>query len=163
MRNENEVRHKLQQAQFRHLKKRIESSYKKRPCNCAFNETHRTMSQTANGEPIALCMYGATDPVEWEGVICDDDFGGVAQARDCTLFKPRRTKVEIKAEHHDLMENGDISLVAAKYPDIAALMWVLDDRPHKLSLWQRIRLWWVPAHVTPVMENEGGDEQDDPT
>lgn len=160
MRNETEIRQKLKQVQYRHLKKLLEANFKQRPCNCAYNETHRSLN--GSGKPVGLCMYSAGEAKEWQGVICDEDFGGNALARNCNLFKPYKTKLEIKSEFHDLMTNADIGDVAAQYPDIAALMWMLDERPYQPTLWQRFLLWWKPAHVIP-MPDEGDYEESDPT
>lgn len=160
MRTEQEVRQKLKQVQFRHLKKLIEQSYKKRPCNCRHNEIHGAMSHKEGEEPIGICMWGADDPVEWTGNICDEMFEGLKVARECGLFEPRKTKVEIKADFHSLMTEGDIGAVGSQFPDLAALMWVLDERPYRPTLWQRFLLWCQPAHILPIDENEGAADEE---
>ena len=162
MRTETEIRQKLKQVQYRHLKKLLEANFKQRPCNCAYNEVHRPRN-AQSGDPIGLCMYSAEHPDDWQGVVCDEDFGGIRQARECGLFKPHKTKLEIKSEFHDLMTNADIGEVAALYPDVAALMWMLDERPYQPTLWQRIKLWWHPEHVIPVEPEGEPDEEADPT
>ena len=164
MQDRGAIHHKLRQVQYRHLKREIELAYKKRPCNCIYNEVHRTMCVEDKGEPIALCMFSAENPEEWQGIICDEELDGLATARACDLFKVRRTKVEIKAEFQKLLES-DLGAVSHVYPDIAALMWVLDEKGQHLSLWQQFLLWWKPAHVTPVepavSEKDPPDEEPD--
>jgi len=162
MRTEADIRQKLKQVQYRHLKKLLEANFRQRPCNCAYNEVHLPRN-SHHGKPVGLCMFSAEDPEDWQGVICDEELGGVALARECNLFRPHKTKLEIKAEFHDLMTNADIGTVAAQYPDIAAMMWVLDERVYEPTLWQRFLLWWKPAHVIPMPPDEGVHEEDDPT
>lgn len=160
MQTEAEIRQKLKQVQYRHLKKLLEANFKQRPCNCAYNEVHRPMN--SKGDPIGLCMYSAESADDWQGVVCDEDFGGIRLARDCGLFKPHKTKLEIKADFHALMESQDLGDIAVQYPDIAALLWVLDDRGYTPTLWHRFLLWWKPAHVLPMQE-DAADEEADPT
>ena len=160
MRTEAELRQKLKQVQYRHLKKLLEGNFRQRPCNCAYNEVHQPRN-SQHGKPVGLCMYSAENADEWQGVICDEDFGGIQTARECGLFQPHKTKMEVKAEFYALMEQEDLGFIAAQYPDIAAILWVLNDRGYKPTLWQRIKLWWYPAHVTQVPEQEVADEQAD--
>jgi len=159
MRTEAEIRQKLKQVQFRHLKKLLEANFKQRPCNCAHNEVHQSLN--GSGDPIGLCMYGSENPEEWEGVICDEAFGGITLARNCGTFKPHKTKIEIKAEFNALMENEDLGVIAAQYPDVAALLWTLGERGYTPTLWQRFLWWYWPAHVLPMQEgtpDEGPDQ-----
>lgn len=160
MRTEADIRQKLKQVQYRHLKKLLQANFKQRPCNCVYNEVHLPLN-SLHGKPVGLCMYSAEAPDDWQGVICDEDFGGIQQARECGLFQPHKTKLEIRTEFHNLMTTADIGEVAAQYPDIAAMMWVLDERPYEPTLWQRFLLWWKPEHVLPVEEGEVADEQAD--
>lgn len=159
MRTETELRQKLKQVQYRHLKKLLEANFKQRPCNCAYNEVHLPRN-ARSGDPVGLCMFSAEDPKDWQGVICDEDFGGIQLARECGLFQPHKTKLEIKSEFYDLMNDEDLGEIAAQYPDVAALMWVLGEKGYEPTLWQRIKMWWKPAHVIPMDEGEPNAEAD---
>jgi len=48
-------------------------------------------------------------------------------ARSCPFWEPLKTKAEVKEEFHALIQSGDRGLIASEFPDLAALMWVLDD------------------------------------
>jgi hypothetical protein len=47
-------------------------------------------------------------------------------ARECTLFSPLLTKDAVKAEFYAVIQSGDRGVIASQFPDIAALLWVLD-------------------------------------
>ena len=59
-------------------------------------------------------------PDEWEGMICD-----ASVPNTCPFFQPRKSKGEVQAEVDELLNSGDMCIIASKYPDIAALLWVL--------------------------------------
>jgi hypothetical protein len=48
-------------------------------------------------------------------------------AKECPLWEPLQTKEALKAEFTKLMQADDRGLIASQYPDIAALLWVLDS------------------------------------
>ncbi len=154
MRAVSDIHQKLKQAQYRHLKKLLEQNFKKRPHNCLYNESH-VVRNSESQVPVRLCMYGSglyTDSgdSEWQGTVCDPECGGNALARDCELFKPHKTKAEIRFDFQELMDSNDLPRIAINHPDVAALMWVLFDENlgMQLTWWQRLKLWWHPAHVT---------------
>jgi hypothetical protein len=47
-------------------------------------------------------------------------------ASACLWWEPLKSKEEIKAEFRSLMSSGNRGKIASLYPDVAALMWVLD-------------------------------------
>ena len=53
-------------------------------------------------------------------------FGGIQDAY-CTLFEPNKDKEELKAEFKEFLATGSLGQIAKKHPDLAALLWVLDD------------------------------------
>lgn len=158
MRTEAHIRQKLKQAQYSHFKALLSANYKKRPCNCAYNQEHASLN--SDKPPVRLCMFGSDHTEEWQGVICDEDFGGKKLARDCTFFKPHKTKLELRTEFNTLMESSDLGTIAEQYPDVAALMWVLNERGASFTSWQKLLLWWQPAHAEmPELElSEEGDD-----
>lgn len=120
MKSSGAVRHKLTQVRFRHLKKKLEAGLRPTPENCKFNA--RGLENSFN-----FCLYGAGNPETWVATLCDVQVDGGARARSCTLFCPRRDKDQIKDEFNkDLGEMG-FPEIASQYPDMAALIWVLDD------------------------------------
>lgn len=59
-------------------------------------------------------------PDEWEGMICDNSVPNT-----CPFFKPRKEKAQVAEEVERNLNSGDMGIIASKYPDIAALLWVL--------------------------------------
>ena len=59
-------------------------------------------------------------PDEWEGMICDNSVPNT-----CPFFKPRKSKEQIAQEVEETLNSGDMGMIATKFPDIAALLWVL--------------------------------------
>ena len=57
--------------------------------------------------------------------VCDDRCGGDLVARDCSYFEATKSKDDIKVAFKDFVENATLGSIAAEYPDMAALMWVL--------------------------------------
>jgi len=121
MKSEAAIRHKLQQVLFRHLKQLIEANFQKLPQTCGFNGQPKTIRVPR------MCLFGANLPATWQGRVCDENVdGGVEQARDCPYWKALRTKEAIKAEFKTLVSKNRAA-VAARYPDAAALLWVLEE------------------------------------
>jgi hypothetical protein len=47
-------------------------------------------------------------------------------AKGCPLWEPLKSKADLKREFYATIQ-GDRGVLASEYPDVAALMWVLDD------------------------------------
>lgn len=123
MRSQTQIRQQLKQVTFRHLKKQLRELFKQRPDTCLHNR-EVLLDEDSH---VNLCgvLDGHGRPRD---VPCDSRIPGCdSMARECPLWDPLRTKAEVKAEFHDLVQSGDRGLIASEYPDIAALMWVLDD------------------------------------
>lgn len=123
MRTESKIRHQLRQVTFRHLQKRLKANFKKLPSTCASNRE----VELDEGTSVFLCGVVNGDGT-MRGVPCDARIPGCkTMARECSLWTPLFGKDEVKAEFADIMESGDRGVIAAEFPDIAALLWVLDD------------------------------------
>ena len=121
MKSEGAVRQKLRQVLFRHMKQLIEANFQKLPQTCAFNGHPKTIRLPR------MCLHGAGLPSTWQGKVCDADVGdGVGQARECPYWKALRTKEDIKAQFKALVSKNRAA-VATRYPDAAALLWVLEE------------------------------------
>lgn len=121
MKSESEVRQKLKQVIYRHLKKRLRSNFKRTPNRCL----HNTSVELEPGQTVGICVFHqSTGP---RGVPCDSRMGGFEQAQKCPLFEPLQTKQEVKEVFRALVESEERGPLAAEYPDVAALMWVLDQ------------------------------------
>jgi hypothetical protein len=45
----------------------------------------------------------------------------------CPFFTPEKTEDEIVGEMNETLTSGNMGEIASKYPDIAALLWVLSE------------------------------------
>lgn len=123
MRLENRVRKQLNQVLYRHLQKILRANFKCRPHTCKYNR----LTQVGEME-VGVCDHPDAECSPIGTVLCDartDD--GVQQAKECPFWEAVSTKDEIKDAFSDLIHSGDRGRIAIEYPDVAALMWVLDD------------------------------------
>lgn len=122
MRTQAQIRQQLKQVTFRHQKKRLRTLFKQRPDTCCHN---REVELDADSH-VYLCGF-TSSAGEPRNVPCDARIPGCSEmARECPLWEPMQTKSEVKQEFQELMAT-DRGVIASKYPDIAALMWVLDE------------------------------------
>jgi hypothetical protein len=78
----------------------------------------------SNGSgPCGVCVH----PNQEGDILCDLAWGGAEKARTCPLFELRLTKEEIKADFKDFLSTAKLHEIAAEYPDMAALLWVLQE------------------------------------
>ena len=123
MRNQGQVKQQLKQVIYRHLQKKLRALFKQKPTTCGFNQG----VLLGDGGHVRLCGVLNASGVP-RNVPCDDRIlGCYDMARECPLWGPMRDKRDVKAEYHRLIQSNDRGRIAAEYPDIAALMWVLDD------------------------------------
>lgn len=142
MKSKATVQRRLRSLRIRYAKKYIEKSQKRKPDNCVHNHVHeyhpptpeivteyelaprRSYSLVTFKEegPIRLCMYGADDPSEWKGDVCEKD----ETAEGCKYFKPKTSVAEAQEEFQDLV--ADDNYVYEHYREVATLQWVLGDR-----------------------------------
>lgn len=122
MKTEGQVKHKLVQVRFRHLKREIRGGLSRRPQNCVHNGTVSTPSG-----PLGVCLLGAGSPASWEGTPCDERHGGDARAAKCSFFASSQTKDALRDGFDGFLDGASLPEIAERYPDMAALMWVLDE------------------------------------
>lgn len=111
------VKQKLKQVKFRHLKAYLSDNLSADPRNC----THNEIRKSSNGV-VHTCGYEGSNTY---GKICDVSFGK-NRAKDCGLFCPKKDKEELKAEFYNFIDSSSIGEIAKEFPDVTALMWVLD-------------------------------------
>lgn len=114
MKSEGAIRQKLKQARFRHLKKILQADLSTLPINCE----HNRILDLPDIE-VSICSLYAT--------VCDEQYGGREIARECPKYQGRYEKEKLKEDFLLLMTESSIGTIAVEYPDIAALMWVLED------------------------------------
>lgn len=117
MHSEGQVRHKLKQVLFRHLQKKLRLALRHRPDTCIHN-------QVLEGDAFRVGVCGC---VENSGKVCDGRVPAcMEQSQTCSWWAPVKSKDEIKSDFQNFMETSDRGLIAAEYPDVVALLWVLD-------------------------------------
>jgi Tfp pilus assembly protein FimV len=118
------VRHQLKQVRYRHLKKRLENELRRFPHNCAHNRNFNHPKVIADGgDPCGVCTHANQEG----SILCDLAWGGYQRAKDCPLFEHRMTKDEVKDGFKEWLSTAKLHEIASEYPDMAALMWVLQE------------------------------------
>lgn len=112
MRTSGQVLQKMKQAQFRHIKREIRRLLKQTPSNCKLN---RTLDLDIG--PVGVCSLDCE--------VCDPRFGDRSQ--ECGKWEARHQKEEIKASLKDFFKTRDRADIAVRFPDVAALLWVLGE------------------------------------
>jgi len=118
MKSEGQVRHQLKQVLFRHLQKRMRLNFRVRPHTCFHNQK----LVLSPGHEVGICHRP-----KHNGQVCDVNWlDGLKQAKECGEWEPLKGKEAVRAEFRDLIESGQQGSIAVEYPDVAALLWVLD-------------------------------------
>jgi len=154
MRSEGAIRHQLKQVLFRHLQRELRANFRQAPTTCRLNRRCLVEGNSQFGVSIGVC-YAEVDGRPRK-VVCDARLsGGAEQARTCGLWVPLRDKDDIKREFRALMASGDYGVIAAKYPDVTALMWVLGvSVPDDLG---EVEAEVEAAEAAPEAPVEGGE------
>lgn len=122
MKTEPQIRHKLKQVLYRHLKKRLSRDLAEVPSNCR----HNLRLAVEGDQTIAICGYSQNGVPR--GIICDERIEGCrAMAKECPLFEVVVSKADIKADFDDFLHSANRGEIAARFSDAAALLWVLED------------------------------------
>ena len=58
---------------------------------------------------------------------CDEAFGGLEQAHHCPDFNCSNTKESVQEDFRKFLHTSPVGVIASQYPDIAALMWILNE------------------------------------
>jgi hypothetical protein len=138
MKTESEVAHKLKQVQFRHAKKEIIQLVSVNPDNCKHN---RKLDLTGIGE-VGFCFASGCPN---QGKTCDFRFGN--PAAKCSSYEAMLTAEEARNTAKEFFKNSSPGEIAAKYPDVAALIWALDDTrpdysdPYEVLTVDGVTLW----------------------
>ena len=120
MKTDGQIRHKLQQVTYRHLQRGIRTAMSCRPENCEHNGSVAIPTGT-----VRFCTLREDDNGSF--LPCDESFGGLDQAAECQDFRCTHTKESVKASLTTFLQSSDVPMIAARYPDIAALLWILGD------------------------------------
>ncbi len=123
MREPGAVRHKLKQVSFRYLKRVLEDGLALVPKNCAHNRTFHHPVVAAGAPPAGVCVC----PQQDGDLLCDPAWGGIERAQTCPLYEPLHAKEDLKQEYREFLAGSELAVIAKVYPDIAALMWILQE------------------------------------
>lgn len=110
MRTEGQIHHKLQQAQYRHLKKELSRLLRRSPGNCVFNR------QTLL--PLGKVGVCSKDCQTCDPVIND-------RSVECPLYELAHDKDALKESLTTFFRERTVPEIAIRFPDVAALLWVL--------------------------------------
>lgn len=124
MKSEGKVRQKYKQAKFRARSSFVEKRMKARPCNCLFRGE---VAISEDLDRVVACRFlEVEEDSDWDVDICTPK-----QARQCPKFTPQTVSEELKDSFESLVEyseeSGDLGPLASEYPDLAALLWVLEE------------------------------------
>lgn len=111
MRSSGQIQQKLKQVRFRHYKKEAADLLRQAPKNCVNN----IMVEGAQ-TPIRVCKL--------DFQVCDAK--GQDRSGSCGKFAQTHGREEVKKSLHDFFSGRSVSDIAVRYPDVAALLWVLD-------------------------------------
>lgn len=134
MKKEGAVRQKLKQVMYRHRKKYMEKNLEPLPSNCSHNRAVKLPLLPGPGQ-IHVCRY--VEEGVWNDKVCDLRFGGEKVARECPFFTCKKTAEELKEAFQSSVRKAidnqqAMGLLAHRFPDVAALMWVLDQTPEEI-------------------------------
>lgn len=125
MKTEGQIRHKLKQALFRHMKKRVSASQSRTPSNCLHNQRPQQRTPSGNWIPHpspSFCLHP-----DFLGHLCDE--GHPEEGRcweNCGRWEPRRSKEEVKRDFTEFAKRPREEIAGAM-PDVAAYLWVLEQ------------------------------------
>lgn len=135
MKTVGQIIRKVKQLRYRYLQSLLRLNLKPSPSNCVYNAVVPQVraAASANGggvqtQEVRICLYGADSPSSWSASFCDERLDGGARARSCQVFCPHNTKAELKDAFNESFNSIEFPQLAATYPDIAALLWVLDTQ-----------------------------------
>ena len=118
MKTPGETRQKVKQVRYRHLKKRLEDRLQQVPENCLHNGEYP-------GCIYRACLYGLAEN-GWNGCVCDVRLDGETRAQNCSTYTPAVSKEDVREAFASFLQEAPLREIAYHYPDLAALLWVLD-------------------------------------
>ena len=127
MKSRKEIKTKLAQVRYRHLKRALRTGLSRKPENCMHN-AKLGLGSKPDSPRVGVCMFGVEEGAGPRGV-CDECFGGRNRAAECDDFEVIRDAAEIRKDFEGFLNQASKGEIAFHYPDMAALMWALGDHP----------------------------------
>ena len=157
MKTKSDIQDRLRTIFAEELDHRAGLAHKRLPKLCAYYYPHPLDTRpNVLGEPntrqncvykdaptIGLCLYGASNPEDWQGTICDDPI----DAQRCLNFTPTHTIAQVWLEF--TTQVSDPIWLKCNLPEAYGLLWVLTETFNEaLVPWWK-RLWWRLLCVRP--------------
>lgn len=119
MKAEGTLRRQLKQVLFRHFQKELRAALRRGPITCIHNHVVDLWPGASVGV-CAVCPAG-------DHPFCDPRMVDLHHKIAGCPWIPKRDKETIRQAFRALITSGDVGRIATRYPDAAALMWVLDS------------------------------------
>lgn len=121
MKTRREIKNRLKQRKYRHLKRILRANFHRKPANCKHNV--ELSLETDGSSKLKLKMCGIQN-----ATVCDPSISEcVAKVADCHLFEPHMTKEEVREDFYQALDEASLDEILLEFPDIGTLMWVLDE------------------------------------
>ena len=123
MKTRGQLIQKIKQVRFRYMKKFIDKCMSKASQNCVYN---RQSSLTVDSvSSVCICGFNMENR-DWVADPCDKRLNP-DKATNCDQFLLLNNKDELKEEFNTSIDALPLPAIASKFPDLAALLWVLSD------------------------------------
>lgn len=149
MKTEAGIRHRVRQAQFRHLQRALRRAESRKPESCA----HQERLALPGFGPVGFC--GKEEGADHAP--CDVRFGGAERAAKCPIWEAAIAAEEVRESFRAFWESRPtLGEIATRFPDIASLLWVIstlpgDDAPEALfDPSQHLRVDGGPSPYAPA-------------
>lgn len=123
MKTKGQLIQKIKQVRYRYLKKFLDKCLAKTSTNCMYNRP--SSFDVASVSSVCVCGYGV-ERKDWKALPCDRRLNPDLAGK-CTKFELLNTKEELKEEFNESLDSLSLPTIASKFPDLAALLWVLSD------------------------------------
>lgn len=123
MKTRGQLIQKIKQVRFRYLKKFLEKCLSQTSTNCVYNRA--SSFDVGATSSVCVCGYGI-EQNGWKAQPCDKRLNPEL-AENCSKFQLLNTKEELKEEFNVSLDALPLPAIASKFPDLAALLWVLSE------------------------------------
>lgn len=123
MKTKGQLIQKIKQVRYRYLKKFLDKCLAQNSQNCLYNRP--SSFDVRDVFSVCVCGYGI-EKKEWQARPCDKRLNPEL-AQNCSKFELLNTKDELKEEFNVSLDALPLPAIASKFPDLAALLWVLSE------------------------------------
>lgn len=123
MKTKGQLIQKIKQVRYRYLKKFLDKCLAVNAQNCLYNRP--STFDVGSVVSVCICGYGV-EKKEWKARPCDKRHNPEL-AQNCSKFELLSSKEELKDEFNTSLDSLPLPAIASKFPDLAALLWVLSE------------------------------------